>query len=1105
MAGMALLAGNIFSPAAGGETPASKEFLVTETYRWVGDSILQGPFRGYAVSDTEIISDYGAQPGYFMPVDKTWKLKNDISAYPQLETPDRLHRALYNMALDEMVNAVEPDTTLRTGREWPGVWTRDVSYSILLSMAWMQPEASRISLMKKVDPLGRIIQDTGSGGAWPISTDREIWTIAAYEVYLATGSREWLEYVYPIARKSLETDWRTVIDPETGLVKGETSFIDWREQSHPKWMQTADVAMTQTLSTSVVHARAWEVLARMASLLGKKKEAAEAEANAKAISDAINSHLWDESLGAYDMYLYGRDFPIANPRYDTLGESLAILWNIASEERADTIVASNPVTPFGSPVFYPQIADMPPYHNNALWPWVAAWWTLANARQQNEEGVMEGFGSIFRPATLFATNKENLRLDNGDIATELNSSNMLWCLAGNIALTHRILFGIEHTEKGLRISPFVPEALGATRTLKNFKYRNATIDLTVSGFGSKVASMTINGKPSKDHVIPANAKGHLNVVVEMDNEPIKPKPINRTANAAAPLTPITRLTHSPELAGPGVPVENLLSWQPIEYIAEYIVLRDGKPVERTRKTSYPATIPGEYQVIGVSSEGIPGFASEPLSNRPVITVEMPSEKTTMSSSEISYIPKEKLEGYHGGFIETDRSSVPVTLNVVVPEAGPYSIRAIYANGNGPVNTENKAAIRTLDVNGTKAGQLIMPQRGVANWNDWGLSTPVNAELKKGENELTILFTPDDENMNITTNHALIDRLVITPLTSAAAVGNEPFWLGADISNTTADEARGRFTKNSAGRQVETTKLMQDLGMNAIRLRVWVNPTKGFCNAEDVLVMAKRARDLGMPVMIDFHYSDWWADPGKQNIPEDWKNLDYEGMKKAVADHTRETLIPIRDAGVDVKWVQVGNETTNGMLWEMGRAQTNPEQYAGLFKAGAAAVREVMPDAKVIVHLDNGFDRELYDWNLGILRDNGAEWDMVGMSLYPQYAVEWSGMPDEQTSIQKTVENIKHVKEKFGTDVMIVEVGAPALKAKEGKETIAAIIKGAAENTAGICKGVWYWAPECNSGDLDGYMLGAFLDDRPTEIMDAFTEAAERYNGFSAPDNSAESR
>ena len=100
-----------------------------------------------------------------MGVEKEWNLKNDISEYPQLTTSNTLHNAIFNMGLDEMVNAIEPDRTLRTGKEWPGVWTRDVSYSIILAMAALQPEVSRISLEHKITPNGRIVQDTGSGGA----------------------------------------------------------------------------------------------------------------------------------------------------------------------------------------------------------------------------------------------------------------------------------------------------------------------------------------------------------------------------------------------------------------------------------------------------------------------------------------------------------------------------------------------------------------------------------------------------------------------------------------------------------------------------------------------------------------------------------------------------------------------------------------------------------------------------------------------------------------------------------------------------------------------------------------------------------------------------
>lgn len=168
---------------------ARADIIATDAYRWHGDTISQAEYFATSPDGLSLISTYSAQPGYFMPINKEWKVKNDISSYPQLSTPNKLHTAIYNLGLDEMVNAVEPDTTLRTGKEWAGVWTRDVSYS-MLSMAYMQPEASKISLMKKVTPTGRIVQDTGSGGAWPISSDRMIWALAAYEVYKVTGDRQ---------------------------------------------------------------------------------------------------------------------------------------------------------------------------------------------------------------------------------------------------------------------------------------------------------------------------------------------------------------------------------------------------------------------------------------------------------------------------------------------------------------------------------------------------------------------------------------------------------------------------------------------------------------------------------------------------------------------------------------------------------------------------------------------------------------------------------------------------------------------------------------------------------------------------------------------------
>ncbi len=726
---------------------AAEEIVSTEAFRWHGDTITQGEFFATAPNAFEIVSTYSAQPGYKFPIEKTWRLKNDISAYPRLTTPNTLHNAIYNMGLDEMINAVEPDTTLRTGKEWGGVWTRDVSYSILLAMGAMQPEAARISLMKKVNPNGVIVQDTGSGGAWPISSDREIWVLAAWEVYRVTGDRSWLEYIYPIIKKSLADDALTVASP-SGLVKGETSFIDWREQSYPRWMQTADIAESEALSTSIVHAAAYRVLASAARELGHGAVASEADAKAQAIEDAVNSELWLDDKGYYAMYTYGRNNPIVNPRVETLGASLAILYDVASPEWARRITESNPTTPFGVGVFFPQIADIPSYHNNSLWPWVGSYWALANARAGNEQGTLEAIANVFRPAALFATNKENYRLDNGDIATELNSSNMLWCLAGNIAITQRILFGIEYEDNGLAFKPFVPRALAATRSLDNYRYRNATLDITVSGYGDSIASFTLNGRPHTP-LLPTTLTGHNTVNIRLSDSFSHDLAVNHSPNIFAPLTPTAHLEGS------------TLTWNPIEYIAAYKVLRDGQTVATTRNTTFDATLPGEYQVIGIAADGTEGFASEPVRNTATITADFPGEGTAMTSAELVYPAETPVTGFEGnGFVEIDRSTAPLAVTVDVPSDGVYAVTYRYANGNGPVNTENRAAMRTLSIDGNRAGVVTFPHRGTANWYDWGRSTAVRVPLTAGTHTFTLDYRPENTNMNIDSNYAIIDCIVL---------------------------------------------------------------------------------------------------------------------------------------------------------------------------------------------------------------------------------------------------------------------------------------------------------------------------------------------------------
>ena len=318
-----------------------------------------------------------------------------------------------------------------------------------------------------------------------------------------------------------------------------------------------------------------------------------------------------------------------------------------------------------------------------------------------------------------------------------------------------------------------------------------------------------------------------------------------------------------------------------------------------------------------------------------------------------------------------------------------------------------------------------------------------------------------------------------------------FVKGADVGFLTGQEHRGVVFHDREGRERECLELLKtDYQMSAIRMRVWVNPRGGNCDKHELLAMGKRAKALGMDFMVDFHYADSWADPAKQPIPAAWREHSYEQMLKDVHDHTVDVLSLLKNNGVEPRWVQVGNETANGLLWPMGHIEKNPEQYAGFIRAGYDAVKEVFPNAIVIIHLDRGHKQSLYDWNLDIVRKYGGKFDMVGMSLYPYWAME--GHPELKADdiITDCIANIRHVSEKYGCDVMIVETGYEVDEQHpevmdEGRRQLTRVIREARTQTDGHCRGVFYWEPQCMPG---GYKLGAFDSKAsPTAIMEGFVE------------------
>lgn len=268
-------------------------------------------------------------------------------------------------------------------------------------------------------------------------------------------------------------------------------------------------------------------------------------------------------------------------------------------------------------------------------------------------------------------------------------------------------------------------------------------------------------------------------------------------------------------------------------------------------------------------------------------------------------------------------------------------------------------------------------------------------------------------------------------------------------------------------------------MNIMRLRVWVDPENGYNALSDVLAKARRINAAGLDLMIDFHYSDSWADPGQQTVPKAWEKLDVEGLKKAIFTHTTNLLTTLKKEGINVRFVQVGNETGNGMLWPLGKADTHPRNYADFITAGYEGVKAIYPQAKVIVHLHNGWDNALFRWNIDILTKYDAKYDIIGMSLYPE--------PDNYVEyVDKCAANMADMIARYRKEVMLCEVGIGAGYQAQCLDFLTRCID--LRSTFGNAYlGVLYWEPQCYN-DWHGYAKGAFTSaGRPGPQLAAFTK------------------
>lgn len=251
-------------------------------------------------------------------------------------------------------------------------------------------------------------------------------------------------------------------------------------------------------------------------------------------------------------------------------------------------------------------------------------------------------------------------------------------------------------------------------------------------------------------------------------------------------------------------------------------------------------------------------------------------------------------------------------------------------------------------------------------------------------------------------------------------------LGIDVS-TYFESLRLGAKYFDGDKEVQPLQMFRQNGVDLMRIRLWHNPHSpqgepylgGTCDLDNFIALAKLAQQQGYGIMLDFHYSDFWCDPGKQFVPKAWQGMDLSQLEKEIFNYTKQVLTVCRSEGINLLYIQTGNEITNGMLWPLGHLQwqegaavrSNYPNFARLLVSAGKACREVFPQAKIVLHLERSYDQAMYNEFFGQMQALGVDYDTIGMSYYPY----WHG------TMQQLFDNVENCK-KFGKEIAIVETG-----------------------------------------------------------------------------------
>lgn len=314
--------------------------------------------------------------------------------------------------------------------------------------------------------------------------------------------------------------------------------------------------------------------------------------------------------------------------------------------------------------------------------------------------------------------------------------------------------------------------------------------------------------------------------------------------------------------------------------------------------------------------------------------------------------------------------------------------------------------------------------------------------------------------------------------SCATAQAQQYAIGGDVSFLGTAVQHGAVFKDN-GVAKPCLQILKDHGYNWVRLRIFVHPTELPNDLPYTLALAKQAKQMGFRLLLDFHYSDTWADPSKQFVPAAWQGKTHAELVEAVFDYTRDTIAAFRDAGVLPDMVQIGNEISHGMLWPDGRLPDNWNNFADLITAGINGVdagRGNGPRPKIMIHIDRGGDQAGTKAFFDKLLSYGVSFDVIGQSYYPW----WQG------SLMDLHNNLNFMAKTYRKEIVIVETAyswkpanyigkpAPFPENPEGqRDFLDELNRIVMQTPEGLGGGIFWWEPAV-TGELTAR---GFFDDQ----------------------------